>query len=254
MKYDFEIIGKRIKKEYKAAGYTLDTMMDEIKSRGIPVGRNTLSALVTGKANHFDCDLLFALCDMFDCEMGYLLGEYECKTGRETDICSETGLTEDAVHTLQQMRDDNDTNAYSDILSTILESDPASLDQTMQLLSMAITAHSKQNRAANTQRITINLGNMAQMVASEDIIDSALGSRIARTLDDITDRYMKRYGETPLARHANATIRKFIDDAGSSDNAVYELNDMSDEEYENLRGNLTDDEFANVVMKHLNDD
>ncbi len=54
-------------------------------------------------------DVLFKLCEIFNCELGCLLGEpgYENGTRQETDIVNETGLTEEAAHTLQEYKQKN---------------------------------------------------------------------------------------------------------------------------------------------------
>ena len=37
------------------------------------------------------------MCDLFGCEIGYLLCDYDCKTRTATDIQKETGLSEAAI-------------------------------------------------------------------------------------------------------------------------------------------------------------
>lgn len=127
MKYNFDEIGKRIIKERKAAGFkSQDSFIEHLRTEyGYSLSRNTLSAIENGKTNHYDADLLFAMCEIFNCEMGYLLGEYECKTGRVTDIVKETGLTPDAVNTLriwkeQKCSDLTNSGAWSDRLSDLI--------------------------------------------------------------------------------------------------------------------------------------
>ena len=102
MEYNYEEIGRIIKKERKKTGLSQDAFIQLIREKhGYSISRNTLSKIEKGKTSHYDCELLYILCDIFDCEMGYLLGEYECKTGRSTDISKETGLSETAIDKLQ---------------------------------------------------------------------------------------------------------------------------------------------------------
>lgn len=46
---------------------------------------------------------LLVLCNVFNCELGYLLGEHPERTRARTDCCKETGLSENAVWKLQQL-------------------------------------------------------------------------------------------------------------------------------------------------------
>lgn len=46
-------------------------------------------------------DNLFKLCDLFGCDLGYLLGEYECKTRAAADIQEMTGLSRLASDNLE---------------------------------------------------------------------------------------------------------------------------------------------------------
>lgn len=106
MKYNFKAIGLRIRAERKKAGFkSQDDLIDCLRDKyGYSISRNTLSAMESGKTNHYDVELLADLCELFDCEMGYLLCEYECKTGRNTDIAAATGLSEEAIKKIQSYK------------------------------------------------------------------------------------------------------------------------------------------------------
>lgn len=98
MEYNYKIIGKRISSLRKARKMSQRDLIVRLeKDYFISIGRNTLSALETGNPVSQKIDLLLALCDIFNCELGYLLGEYDLPTGRETDIANETGLSPDSV-------------------------------------------------------------------------------------------------------------------------------------------------------------
>lgn len=116
MKYNFAEIGERIKKERKAHGFkSQDSLVDELKERfAFPITRQTLAKIEKGENNHYDCDLLFALCEIFDCEMGYLLCEYDTRYGREKDVATDTGLSQEAATELCQLV------WYKDILSRLI--------------------------------------------------------------------------------------------------------------------------------------
>lgn len=90
-KYDFQKIGNRIKQERNNAKKSQDELGDYIG-----VTRQTVAKWEHGKDLPQLSDLL-RLCNLFDCEIGYLLCEYDCKTKVATDIKKETGLTEKAI-------------------------------------------------------------------------------------------------------------------------------------------------------------
>lgn len=106
MKYNFKEIGLRIRAERKKAGFkSQDDLIDCLRDKyGYSISRNTLSAIEKGKTNHYDVELLADLCELFDCEIGYLLCEYGCKTGRNTDIAAATGLSEEAIKKIQSYK------------------------------------------------------------------------------------------------------------------------------------------------------
>lgn len=133
MEYNFEEIGKRIAKERKAAGFkSQDSFLEYLSDEhGYHMGRNTLSDIETGKKGNYDFDFLCTLCKIFKCEIGFLLGEYECKTGRNTDIKEVTGLSEDSINKLTML-----SSSQKQIVSQIINhSDFLKVIMKMQSLS-----------------------------------------------------------------------------------------------------------------------
>lgn len=104
MKYNYVEIGERIRKERKQKKWSQDDLLTELSVKGIKIHRNTLSDIENGcKRGVFPLPLLTALSELFNCEVGYLLCEYACKTGRNTDISNETGLSDNAINALTEM-------------------------------------------------------------------------------------------------------------------------------------------------------
>lgn len=200
MKYNSIDIGNRIRQERKNAGYSQDGMIAVLKDTyGISVARNKISDIENGKTNHYDSDLLFALCDLFDCEYGYLLCEYACRTGRDTDICRETGLTENAVQTLRRLRCDNAIQQYSDIVSAVLET--KSLDDTLEVIAMAISAQNQSlHDAVPTPVAQLNWGNMHMAVRNDALISSMITARALTTTNEAAQIYMRNVSATPMDR------------------------------------------------------
>lgn len=91
-------IGERIKTERKKQDLTLDDLADKIG-----VSRQTISKWEKGVATSGPSLWeLVKMCQLFQCDLGYIVGEYECKTRPVTDIHNETGLHEDTILNLQE--------------------------------------------------------------------------------------------------------------------------------------------------------
>lgn len=96
-RYDFKKIGERIKSEREKAGYSL-TKFEEL----VNVSRQTISKWEKAEGSSSPTlDDFLRMCNIFNCELGYLLCEYDCKTRAATDIHKETGLSEKAINTLR---------------------------------------------------------------------------------------------------------------------------------------------------------
>lgn len=94
MEYDFITIGRRIVNFRKAKGWSQEKLIEEMEDLGIRIARNTLSAVENGRDKNFTLEILLACCKLFDCDMGYLLGEYgDCKTRDGQFIHTVTGIS-----------------------------------------------------------------------------------------------------------------------------------------------------------------
>lgn len=97
MEYNYCRIGQKLREEREKAGLSQDELVSQIN-----VSRNTLSACENGKKMLQLGDML-KLCSIFDCELGYLLCEHDCKTRTRADVQEETGLTESAIMCLREL-------------------------------------------------------------------------------------------------------------------------------------------------------
>lgn len=96
MKYDFKKIGERIRAERFKNGYrTQDDLCEKLH-----IGRNKLSSWEQGKRLDLNIEDLLKLCELFHCEIGYLLGEYDTPQRTTTDISIETQLSPKAVENI----------------------------------------------------------------------------------------------------------------------------------------------------------
>lgn len=89
--FNISQFGARLKQERKS----MDLSMDELGEK-LNITRQTLSNWEKGESSPTVGDLL-NMCEIFHCDFGYLVGEYDCRTRESTDIQKLTGLSEDAI-------------------------------------------------------------------------------------------------------------------------------------------------------------
>ena len=85
-------IGARIKKERNELKLTQDQFKDKIYISA----RQTIASWEQGKSLPSLNDMIL-MCKLFNCELGYLLYEQDCKTRTATDIKAVTGLSQKAI-------------------------------------------------------------------------------------------------------------------------------------------------------------
>lgn len=97
--------GKRLVKERKKAGLTQARLADKIEGETEKrPEQNTISNWENGKSFPGSIDMIFALSRIFACDCGYLLGDYDERTHDSMDICKATGLSEETVNLLCNLR------------------------------------------------------------------------------------------------------------------------------------------------------
>lgn len=89
-----KIVGQRIEKERKRLGISQKDLLTRIfKSEK---SHKTLASWEKGERLP-DLDSLVLMADLFHCDVGYLLGDYNEHTRTSADVVKETGLSEAAV-------------------------------------------------------------------------------------------------------------------------------------------------------------
>lgn len=101
-----EAFGKRVAKERKKVGLTQSKLAERL---GNEIGReppkqSTISMWETGDSFPESIETIFALSRIFGCDCGYLLGDYDERTFASMDICKATGLSEETINTLCNLR------------------------------------------------------------------------------------------------------------------------------------------------------
>lgn len=100
-----DTFGKLLAQERKNAGLTQDGLADRIEAEtGSRQGQNTISNWEQGKSFPGNIETVFALSKILGCDCGYLLGDYDERTHDLSGICMTTGLSEETVSTLCNLR------------------------------------------------------------------------------------------------------------------------------------------------------
>lgn len=106
-KHIYKKIGERIRDERKN---TLEYSQEQLAEQ-LECVRQTISAWENGdRINKITLEQLFALCDILECDIGYLLCEYDTKRHINAGIPEETGLSEQTIENLRferKMCEDN---------------------------------------------------------------------------------------------------------------------------------------------------
>lgn len=88
-----------------------EILLKYMRQRNLPTfGRNTLSALENGDETAFlsiNFNQWYALCDVFNCDLGYLFGTIPEKTYLHRHIRQKTGLSEKNIVRLEKWKKDN---------------------------------------------------------------------------------------------------------------------------------------------------
>lgn len=104
-------IGQRIKQLRNKRGYSQDDMAEKFGCK-----RQTYAKLENGKKK-LTAEEFAKLCDILECDAGYLFGEYSTERRITADIQAQTGLSEEAILALQNM---NPKKIATTVLSSIL--------------------------------------------------------------------------------------------------------------------------------------
>ncbi len=103
MKYNFKEIGNRIRAFRQSKGWSQNEFIAQLNQKCyLSISRNTISKIEGGNRDNFTLELLLSVCELFNCDMGYILGEYgDCNTRDAQFIYESTGINGENVGRLQ---------------------------------------------------------------------------------------------------------------------------------------------------------
>lgn len=119
MFYSWHMIGERIRNNRKEKNLTQEKIAEYLEQITLtPIKRQTIAGWENGKPIK-KLEQLTALCEIFDCDISYLLCECDTKHINTQSISHSTGLSKNAIDTLIDLNQQNPV--YLDIISKLLE-------------------------------------------------------------------------------------------------------------------------------------
>lgn len=100
IEYNSKHIGARIRELREFYGWSQTDLIEVLQKHGGAVGRNTLSNIESGDYIDFKFSFIKAMCEIFNCDTGYLLCEYDERVRSNQDIHDATGLSGQAIDNL----------------------------------------------------------------------------------------------------------------------------------------------------------
>ena len=203
--YDWKKIGQRIEAERKFLNLSAEALANDIG-----ITRQTLRKWEEGKECSIDIYALIKLANKFNCEVGYLLCEYDCKTKEITDTQKATGLSEQAITKLQRIKESNRSTAYCDILSLIIEN--GNCEYFLSMIAKRISYYIEKKGLEGMELFQVNdnrimvldIDGTRPAVYKDSLIDSILQTEFIKLLPIVSNDYYKRYTLTPEERHKAA--------------------------------------------------
>jgi len=99
MKYDYKKIGERVRAERKKKEWSQNEVLEKLQAR-TSIGRNSYLALENGNGGRCPIEVFTLLAEIFNCDVGYLLCEYDSRFQLKEDVADLLGLSERAISQL----------------------------------------------------------------------------------------------------------------------------------------------------------
>ena len=177
-------------------------IMNALRDNQIPVGRNTLSAMENGVFESFSFQVLSGIATLCDCEIGYLLCEYDCKTFDNSQIYEKTGLSDNAINGLQLLHfpidsiwDSVQASRYDIIaLNLILEDFYDKMTKTPDYRKFGDETDTLLNRIgqyidSESSVVEVSLNGKLDLYRSDDIVQAICRDKITLLLKELKDKY-----------------------------------------------------------------
>lgn len=196
-------IGARIKKEREALSMTLEQLAEVLNTT-----RQSVSKWEKGLGT-LDMDSVLRMCDLFECEIGYLTCEYDCKRKETTDVCSVTGLDEKAVEILLEYSSSDYGKSNNYMSKLIQELDFWKMIKCIDKMCASI------KKCENT-----TIGEFTLSALSHAAVDR---TTLLLTGPDIVDHYRNN-----AIFYATKVISDIFEEKANEDSVYYETRNISE--------------------------
>ena len=191
MEYNFQEIAERIRESRKSKNLSQDGFIELLSKHGLKIGRNTLSSIENGVESAYTFAFLKTISEIDNCDIGYILGEYEEKTQEIHQMCLSTGLSEKAIEKIQKISQKNHVTTNSDSLSLLIEDDD--FEYFLSLLSGIL--------CDEVNELNVDIGKTRTCIKSVDITDYSLSVSIRDISHRIKQAFDKRFPTTDDKYH-----------------------------------------------------
>lgn len=207
MGYEFDKFieaGWRIRFLRNVHGIKQKELLEMIHERGVPCKINRLSAMENGDEDQFSLKVLLALCDIFGCEIGYLLCDYDERSKSIHDLCAAVGFSEESIEKIMrflQYQKFDISHEFLPMLNRLIESnrleflleamcrygeavDEARFNQAMSD-SVPVLSKSKENAEFSKFRLSQQWDRLIDDVFSSDEIMKSCDDKIGSMKEKI---------------------------------------------------------------------
>ena len=205
MRYNFKEIGERIRTLRKSRKWSQDDFVDQLKEKYLPITRKTISRIEQGDENKFTLPFLLAACEVFSCDMGYLLGEYgDCKTRDAQFIHDQTNLSELSISRISKEFGISENAFLEAVLSSDLfwELDYAfsNLESTIKRSNARVRSYEQLEATLNgmdpssqdAQELNEQLGKMLMYSARDEERMLAEEYKVSLAFSKLLEKYRKK--------------------------------------------------------------
>ena len=206
MKYNFCEIGERIRQMRKKKFSNQEAFIEELREKyKVPIGRNKVSAIENGEQGQFTLPFLLACCNIFNCDMGYLLGEYgDCKTRDSQFIHEQTNLSELSISRISKEFGISENSFLETVLSSDLfwelDYEFSNLESTIKRSNarvhsfeqLEIKLKGMDSSSQDAQEINEQLGKMLMYSARDEERMLAEEYKVSLAFSKLLEQYRKK--------------------------------------------------------------
>ena len=197
MRYNYKAIGERIRKLRESRGWSQTELIEKLRDHNGAISRNKLSEIESGNYSDFKFSFVTAMCEIFGCDTGYLLCEYDERVRYQHDIHDMIGLSGTAILNLKMWFQDN--RELTEIVNFLIESSDF-FPMLFKIKRYCIRAEEFDQKKGKF-RPAQDVANEADLLSATRYAAVEMFSRILREIYD-EDNYEKKGYQEILARAA----------------------------------------------------